>query len=93
MWTCAPSTRTAACSSTTASARTSTPGARAAAARPRCCAATFSPAWSSYILGKMERGELSSVLFVGTGALMSPTSSQQGQAIPGVCHVVQLLAP
>ena len=47
MWTCAPSTRTAACSSTTASARTSTPGARAAAARPRCCAATFSAAWSA----------------------------------------------
>ena len=41
------STRTAACSSTTASARTSTPGARAAAARPRCCAATFSAAWSA----------------------------------------------
>ena len=33
------------------------------------------------------------ILFCATGALMSPTSSQQGQAIPGVCHVVQLLAP
>lgn len=38
----------------------------------------------SYILGKIERGELSSVLFVGTGALMSPTSSQQGESIPGI---------
>lgn len=41
----------------------------------------------------MERGELRNILFCATGALMSPTSSQQGQAIPGVCHVVQLLAP
>ena len=45
----------------------------------------------SYILGKMERGELSSVLFVGTGALMSPTSSQQGESIPGIAHLVHLV--
>ena len=46
----------------------------------------------SYILGKMERGELNSVLFVGTGALMSPTSSQQGESIPGIAHLVHLVA-
>ena len=46
-----------------------------------------------HLLRRMERGELRNILFCATGALMSPTSSQQGQAIPGVCHVVQLLAP
>lgn len=46
-----------------------------------------------HLLRCMERGELRNILFCATGALMSPTSSQQGQAIPGVCHVVQLLAP
>lgn len=40
------------------------------------------------ILPKMERGELSNVLFIGTGALMSPTSVQQGLSIPGVAHLV-----
>ena len=36
----------------------------------------------SYLLGKMERRELNNVLFVATGALMSPTSSQQGGEHP-----------
>ena len=43
-----------------------------------------------HLLRRMERGELKNILFCATGALMSPTSSQQGQSIPGVCHVVQL---
>lgn len=42
------------------------------------------------ILPKMARGELKNVLFCATGALMSPTSQQQGEAIPGVCHIVHL---
>ena len=46
----------------------------------------------SYLLGKMERRELHSVLFIGTGALMSPTSSQQGESIPGIAHLVHLVA-
>lgn len=45
----------------------------------------------SYLLGKMERRELNSILFVGTGALMSPTSSQQGESIPGIAHLVHLV--
>lgn len=45
----------------------------------------------SYLLSKMERKELNSVLFVGTGALMSPTSSQQGESIPGIAHLVHLV--
>ena len=43
-----------------------------------------------HLLNRMERGQLRSILFCATGALMSPTSSQQGENIPGVCHVLHL---
>ena len=43
-----------------------------------------------HLLRRMERGELKNILFCATGALMSTTSQQQGQAIPGICHIVQL---
>ena len=46
----------------------------------------------SYLLSKMERGELHNVLFIGTGALMSTTSSPQGESIPGIAHLVQLVS-
>ena len=42
------------------------------------------------ILRQMEAGTLHRVIFAGTGALMSPTSIQQGQPIAGVCHAVIL---
>ena len=45
-----------------------------------------------HLLKRMEQGELRDILFCATGALMSPTSQQQGQSIPGVCHVVHLTA-
>ena len=45
-----------------------------------------------HMLKRMEQGELGDILFCATGALMSPTSQQQGQSIPGVCHVVHLTA-
>lgn len=45
---------------------------------------------ASYILPKMERGEIRKTLFLGTGAMMSPTSVQQGCAIPAVAHLVRL---
>lgn len=41
-----------------------------------------------YLLGKLNTGKLKKILFCGTGALLSPTSSQQGLPIPGVCHAV-----
>jgi len=41
-----------------------------------------------YFLNKLEAGKLKSILFCGTGALLSPTSTQQGMPIPGVCHAV-----
>lgn len=45
----------------------------------------------SYILKEMEKGKMKRILFCATGALMSTTSSQQGESIPGICHVVELI--
>jgi stage V sporulation protein AD len=45
----------------------------------------------SHVLHQMETGGLANVLFVGTGALMSPTTSQQGESIPGIAHLVHLV--
>ena len=35
-------------------------------------------------------GELRRVIVAATGALMSPTSVQQGESIPGICHAAVL---
>lgn len=43
-----------------------------------------------YLLNQLERGKLKNILFCGTGALLSPTSTQQGLPIPGVCHAVTI---
>ena len=45
---------------------------------------------AGHILKAMEDGVWERVLFAATGALMSPTSSQQGESIPGVCHALVL---
>ena len=45
---------------------------------------------STCILPKIEKGELNSVLFMGTGALMSPSSVQQGLSISGIGHLIHL---
>lgn len=44
----------------------------------------------SVILNKIRKHELNNVLFMATGALMSPTSSQQGETIPGVAHLINI---
>ena len=44
-----------------------------------------------YLLNKLNSGKLKRILFCGTGALLSPTSTQQGLAIPGVCHAVSII--
>lgn len=43
---------------------------------------------NSYILEKIRIKEYKKVLFVATGALLSTTSSQQGETIPGIAHAV-----
>ncbi|HBR04018.1 MAG TPA: stage V sporulation protein AD [Ruminiclostridium sp.] len=49
-----------------------------------CSAAVF----STYIMNQFRQGALKRILFIATGALMSPTRSQQGESIPGVAHAV-----
>ncbi len=44
----------------------------------------------AHLLPLMEKGAFKRILFCPTGALMSPTSSQQGESIPGICHAVCL---
>ena len=45
----------------------------------------------SYLLRKLNNGKLNRILFCGTGALLSPTSVQQGLSIPGICHAVSIV--
>lgn len=44
----------------------------------------------AHILPSLADGRLNRVLFLATGALLSPTSSMQGESIPGVAHAVVL---
>jgi stage V sporulation protein AD len=45
---------------------------------------------NGYLLRGMREGRWRRVVFAPTGALLSPTSSLQGQSIPGICHAVVL---
>lgn len=49
-----------------------------------CCATVF----NSYIMAKLRDGQYKKILFLPTGALLSTTSTQQGDTIPGVCHAI-----
>lgn len=42
----------------------------------------------AHILPNIEKGVWNRVLFMATGALLSPTTSQQGETIPGIAHAV-----
>lgn len=44
----------------------------------------------SKIMSDFEHGLLNNILFMATGALMSPTSSGQGASIPSIAHLVNL---
>ena len=46
----------------------------------------------AHLLPLMEKKAFRRVLFCPTGALMSPTSSQQGESIPGICHALCLVS-
>ena len=43
-----------------------------------------------YLLNGMRAGKWQRIVFAGTGALLSPLSSQQGESIPAICHAVIL---
>lgn len=43
-----------------------------------------------FYLNKIKHGEIKNILFAATGALMSPTSSQQGESIPSISHLLHI---
>ncbi len=45
---------------------------------------------ASDVLKNVREGVLRNVLFVGTGALMSPLTVNQGSTIPGIAHLVRI---
>ena len=45
---------------------------------------------ASYILEEMSRGSINKILFVATGALMSPEMLLQGESIPAIAHAVTI---
>ncbi|MCD8089111.1 MAG: stage V sporulation protein AD [Clostridiales bacterium] len=50
-----------------------------------CSAAVF-----SMIFKKLLDGEYKKILFIPTGALMSPTTVMQGENIMGICHLIKI---
>lgn len=54
------------------------------------CSATV---LNGYFLPLLQSGQLKRIIFMSTGALMSLTSSQQGESIPGIAHAVVLESP
>lgn len=45
---------------------------------------------TGYLLNGMKEHKLKNILFCPTGALLSPTSTQQGESIPSICHAVAI---
>lgn len=45
---------------------------------------------ASHFLPQIEKGEPERMLFLSTGALMSPDSLKQGKSIPGVAHLLEI---
>ena len=52
-----------------------------------CIASVF----SGYLLDQMKRGEIRRMLVLGSGAMMSLTSSLQGESIPSVSYAVSVV--
>ncbi len=51
-----------------------------------CSASVF----TGYFYKQLMSGKINKILIVSTGALMSPTSSFQGESIPGIAHAVSI---
>ena len=51
-----------------------------------CSASVF----SSFLFNDLKNGNLKNILFIATGALLSPTSTQQGESIPSIAHAVRI---
>ncbi len=48
---------------------------------------------ASYLLPRVQTGQIRRMLFMSTGALLSPDSVRQGQSIPGVAHLLCIESP
>ena len=44
----------------------------------------------SFIMHRFEDGDFKNILFLSTGALLSPTASFQGESIPGIAHLLNI---
>ncbi len=53
------------------------------------CAA-LAVGYSGYLHKRLLAGKINKILIAGTGALLSPLSTQQNENIPGVCHAVAI---
>lgn len=51
-----------------------------------CSAVVF----CGYLYKQLKEGKFNRILLISTGALLSPTSSQQGESIPGIAHAVSI---
>lgn len=51
------------------------------------CSATV---LAGYLLNLFRKGVIHDILWMGTGALMSPLSVNQGLSIPGICHLLRI---
>ena len=51
-----------------------------------CCATVF----SGHIFNMLKEKKYKKILLMATGALMNSTSSQQGESIPGIAHLVSI---
>ncbi len=45
---------------------------------------------ASFIMHRFESQDFTNILFMSTGALLSPTSSFQGESIPGIAHLLNI---
>lgn len=54
------------------------------------CSATV---LNSYVMHRLENRDFNNILFMSTGALLSPTSTLQGESIPGVSHLINIRNP
>lgn len=51
------------------------------------CSATV---FAGYLYDEIQKGNINKLLFVATGALLSTTSTQQGESIPCIAHAVSI---
>ena len=51
-----------------------------------CCASVF----TGYLMEGLRKRKWKNILFCPTGALHSPTTTFQGESIPGICHVIAI---